>query len=78
MDFFNDHSISLKNLVGIGCDGTAVNTEEHRGIIRQFEVFLGRPIQRLICMMHLNELPLHHLFVNLDGKLSDLKVFRVK
>ena len=34
-----------------------VNTVEHKGVIRQFEVF---PIERIICTMH--------LFVNLDGK----------
>lgn len=31
------------------------------------EQHLGRPLQRLICLLHLNELPFRHLFFLVDG-----------
>lgn len=51
----------------IGCDGTVVNTGKDNGVIRLFEKNLQRPLQWIICMFHLNELPLRHLFNKLDG-----------
>ena len=31
------------------------------------EKLLGRPVQWIICLLHVNELPLRHLFLHLDG-----------
>ena len=65
IDLFNDLKISLTGLVGLGCDGTAINTGQHNGVIQQFEKDLNRPIQRIICLLHPNELSLRHIFVHL-------------
>ncbi|GBP05516.1 Kynurenine formamidase [Eumeta japonica] len=46
------------------------NTSKFNGVIRLFERRLQRPLQWIICMLHLNELPLRHLFDYLDGKIS--------
>lgn len=51
----------------IGCDGTAVNTGNKNGIIAILEKHLNRPLQWFVCLLHCNELPLRHLFSNLDG-----------
>ncbi|GBP41993.1 Putative AC transposase [Eumeta japonica] len=59
-------NISTVDLLAIGCDGTV----KFNGVIRLFERRLQRPLQWIICMLHLNELPLRHLFDYLDGKTS--------
>lgn len=60
--------ICSDELAAIGCDGTSTNTGKNAGVIRLFEEKLQRPLQWIICMLHLNELPLRHLFNKLDGK----------
>ena len=37
------------------------------GAIHYLELFLQRPLQWSICMLHLNELALRHTFTTLDG-----------
>lgn len=74
-DLFSDNEISLDSIIAIGCDGTAVNTGKHAGIIRQFELHVKRPLQWFICMFHFNELPLRHLFVHLDGTTAGPNAF---
>ena len=54
IDLFHDKNIILTGLIGLGCDRTAVKTKQHNGVIRQFEKYLNPPIQRIICMLHLN------------------------
>jgi len=49
-------------------DGTNVNTGEHNGIIRSVEAALQRPLQWLICELHLNELPFREVLKKLDGE----------
>ncbi|CAG9791202.1 unnamed protein product [Diatraea saccharalis] len=63
-------SISTDDLLAIGCDGTVINTGKFSGVIRLFEKRLQRPLQWIVCMLHLNELPLRHLFDYMDGKTS--------
>lgn len=65
-DYFIKNKISLNNVVAIGCDGAPVNTGVANGIIRRFEELLGRPVQWIICILHLNELIFHRLFKFLD------------
>ena len=60
-------SLDTSKLNLVGCDGTPVNTGPNSGIMRRFEVRLQRPLQRVVCLLHLNELPLRHLMQNLDG-----------
>ncbi|XP_061717533.1 uncharacterized protein LOC133525257 [Cydia pomonella] len=73
--FFAENSISLTNILAIGCDGTVVNTGNKAGIIKLIENQLQQPLQWLICQLHANELALRHLFDNLDGSTTGPKSF---
>ena len=42
--------------VAIGCDGCVTNNGKYSGINRRLEVSIDRPLQWMICMLHLNEL----------------------
>ena len=55
------------NLTLVGYDSTASMTGVNKGAIRNIELTLGRALQWAICLLHLNELPLRHLFIELDG-----------
>ena len=57
-----ERGIDLKVL---GMDGTRVNTGVNNGVFRLVELELGVPVQHVICLLHLNELPLRHLFCNM-------------
>ena len=61
-------SFILEQVKAVGCDGTVTNTGWKNGVISQLELFLGRPVQWLICLLHTNELPLRHLIQHLDRK----------
>ena len=52
---------------GVGCDGCAVNCGIHNGFIRWVELELGYPVQHIVCILHFNELFLHHVFDDADG-----------
>ena len=68
LEYFEENSIDHSKLIVIGCDdGTSVNTAKNNGIIRKYETKLKRPLQRHICLLHFNELPLRHLIHALDG-----------
>lgn len=60
----------------IGSDGTVTNTGHTGGIIRLIEERLDRPLQWLICQLHLNELPFKALFTALDGDTSSPSDFK--
>ena len=49
-------------------DSTNINTGYMHGAIRYLEMFLGRPCQWDICLLHTNKLPLRYVFVTLDGR----------
>ena len=66
---------SSDSLIGIGCDGCATNTGNNAGVIRRLELSLDRPLQWMICMLHLNELPFRHLFDAIDGRTTGPKSF---
>ena len=51
----------------IGADSTNVNTGCNEGAIVILEMLLGRRFVWSICLLHTNELPLHHLIQELDG-----------
>jgi hypothetical protein len=75
LNFFIDKGISTDSLIAIGCDGTVVNTGTKAGVLSLLEAELNRPLQWFICMLHLNELPLRHLLVQLDGVTHGPKAF---
>ena len=63
--------IALKQKLKIvGSDGTAVMTGKSKGFIALLETLIGRSLQWVTCLLHLNELPLRHVFQNLDGVTS--------
>lgn len=52
-----------------------MNTGWKKGVIRQIELHVGRPLQWAICLLHFNELPFRHLFLHLDGDTTGPKSF---
>ena len=48
-------SFILEQVKAVGCDGIVTNTGWKNGVISQLELFLGRPIQWLLCLLHTNE-----------------------
>ena len=54
-------------LTVIGIDGTALMTGKYNGAIRSLEELLKKPLQWSICLLHTNELPLRHVFMEIDG-----------
>ena len=58
--------VTFNSLLAIGCDRTVVNTGNKNWIIAKVEKYVGCPLQHLICLLHLNELPLRHLLKELD------------
>ncbi|CAG4974445.1 unnamed protein product [Parnassius apollo] len=65
----------LKRIIAIGCEGTAVDTDNNAGIICLLEKKFHRPLQWLVCLLHTNELPVRHLFEHLDGKTTGPRSF---
>lgn len=75
LQFLDNNHIKTDALVVVGCDGTNVNTGVHGGIIQFFEQRLTKPVHWFVCMLHLNELPLRHIFKMLDGESTSPKAF---
>jgi hypothetical protein len=57
----------MNKILAVGEDSTAVNTGPQCRAIHLLECRLGRPLQWLVCCLHLNELPLRHLCKELIG-----------
>ena len=51
----------------LGLDGCPVNTGIHNGVTRWVELELGETVQHIVCILHFNELFLHHIFADADG-----------
>lgn len=73
--YLSQNCISPEKLEVIGCDGTVTNTGRKNGVIRQIELYVGRPLQWSICMLHFNELPFRHIFLHLDGVTTGPKCY---
>ncbi|XP_050508651.1 uncharacterized protein LOC126885902 [Diabrotica virgifera virgifera] len=67
LSYMSDNSIDNSNIKALGCDGTATNTGTLQGAVLLLERALKHPVQVVICMLYLNELPLRKVFVALDG-----------
>lgn len=67
LNFFELKEIGLEELRMVGCDGTITNTGWLGGVMTLLEKHLQRPLQRMVCLLHFNELPLRHLIEELDG-----------
>ena len=66
---------SEDTLQAVICDGTAVNTGRVSGVIKRLELFLERPLQWIVCFLHLYELPFRRLFDAIDGKTTGPTIF---
>jgi hypothetical protein len=75
VDFLKKKNINTDTLQAVGCDATVVNTGRKGGIVRLAEERIGRPLQWLICLLHINELPLRHLMEKIDGATTGPKAF---
>ena len=60
----------VQKLKIVGSDETAVVTGKSKRFIASLETLIERPLKWAICLLHLNELPLRHVFQNLDGVAS--------
>jgi hypothetical protein len=67
VEFLSQNDINTEQLVAIGCDGTNVNTGCEGGVIRLLELHCNKPLHWFVCLLHMNELPLRHLFIHIDG-----------
>ena len=70
-----NNSDSRESLRAVCSDGTNVNVGKDGGVIRYFELNVGRPLQRMICLFHFNELPFRHLFEFYFGKTTGPRTF---
>lgn len=76
--YFLNQNLCLSDLLAIGCDGTNVNVGKYGGIIRLLEKQLNKPLQWIVCLLHMNELPFRHLFAHIDGATSGPNTFSGK
>lgn len=72
--FAMSKNINLSSLKTIGCNGTATNTV-HKKSVRIMEETLQKSLQVIVCLLHLNELPLRKLMVKLNGSTTDPEGF---
>ena len=75
LSLLNKRSVDTKQIVAIGCDSTAVNIGIKEGVVRLLEKSFKKPIQWFICLLHINELPLRHLFGYLIGPTTGPRAF---
>ncbi|GBM30686.1 hypothetical protein AVEN_259558-1 [Araneus ventricosus] len=75
LSYLNETGFLLHELYVIGCDGTVTNTGWKTGVISQIEKQVKRPLQLGVCLLHFNELPFRHLFINLDDETTAPKSF---
>jgi len=54
-DYFLERGLSMVCLLAVGCDGTNVNVGTNGGIIHLLENRLNKPLQWIICLLHMNE-----------------------
>ena len=76
-EFMSEKNI-LKSVKIIGADSTAVNTGWISGAIALLEKKKQEKLLWLICLLHLNELPLRHVFQAVDGKTDSKNTFKGK
>ena len=62
-----DKGCNIDEGIFIGCDRAANNTDRKGGVIQYLGEHLKRLLQWCVCMLHVNELPIRHLFLTIDG-----------
>ena len=73
--FLKDHNLADTTLV-VGCDSTAVNTGNQNGVLTFLERIFKRRVLWQICQLQLNEWPLRHAFVKIDGETDSKNTFK--
>lgn len=73
--YYEEKTVDLKTLKAIGCDDTATNTGTSNGVITLFENKLQQPLQVIVCILHVNVLPLRTVMFALDGPTSGPNTF---
>ena len=63
-----DHGVNLDNILALGFDSTNYNTGHEGGVMSWIEYILGRRLVWIVCLLHLNELPLRHLIKSYVGE----------
>ena len=64
-----NNSDSRESLRAVCSDGTNVNVGKDGGVIRYFELNVGRPLQRMICLFHFI-LMNYHFDISLNSTLG--------
>ncbi|KAJ4449704.1 hypothetical protein ANN_01108 [Periplaneta americana] len=59
--------LDVSLLAALGYDGASTNTGRKNGSMVCIEKEIGRPLQRIICLLHVNELRHHYLMKHLAG-----------
>ncbi|KAJ8928633.1 hypothetical protein NQ314_018777 [Rhamnusium bicolor] len=67
IDYLSKKEYKMDSLVAVGCDGTNVNTGSENRVIRKLEIHYNKALHWFVCLLHMNELPLRHLLIHLDG-----------
>ena len=71
-EFLVDHGLS-ESILLVGGDTTNSMSGAKGGLWAHLEEMIGRPLFRVMCFLHINELPLRHLMTSLDGPTSSDK-----
>ena len=74
---YADKNGVTKEVRVVGADSTNTNTGWKGGIIKKFEDRRNEKVHWSVCDLHTNELPLRHLFENVDGPTSGNNSFKV-
>ena len=78
MGCMQEKHADVATIAAICCDSTSVNTGSSGGVIRMIEKSLGKFLLWIICLVHINELPLRHLFCYLDDATTEPRAFSGK
>jgi hypothetical protein len=75
LGYLSEHNLADSWQI-VGGDSTAANTGKYIGAFASLEKKLNRRLLWVLCMLHLNELPLRHVFVGLDGPTVSNNTFK--
>ncbi|GBN05634.1 hypothetical protein AVEN_115887-1 [Araneus ventricosus] len=67
LKYQEDNDVGINEMDSVGFKGTATNTGWKNCAICNIELKIQSLLQWFICFLHFNELPLKHLFENLEG-----------
>lgn len=74
-ELVDEKDIPVNRITSVGCDGTVTNTGYKHGAIRSLEEKWKKPLQWIICLLHMNELQLRALMTKEDGPTTGPRSF---